>query len=138
PGETEEDHQILKDFVSDIKFDRLGVFTYSREEGTKAYSMKGQITKKIKEKRRSEIMKLQEKIMLSKAEERLSKTFDIITDGYIPEDDIYVGRSFMDAPDVDGLVYFKSEDNLLTGDMVKVLVTGANQYDMYGEMEDFL
>lgn len=136
PGETEEDHRICLQFVKDMKFDRLGVFLYSREEGTPAASMKPQITKKIKKQRQSEIMIAQQKISLSHNRDRIGQILSVMVEGRIPEDDIYVGRTYGDAPSVDGFIFFRSERSLMSGDFVRVKVTEASEYDLRGELKD--
>jgi ribosomal protein S12 methylthiotransferase len=135
PGETDEDHQILMDFVRRMKFDRLGVFTYSREEGTPAASMEPQIPEEIMEKRRDEIMTLQQEISAARGQSLIGKTMRVFTEGSIPEDGVYVGRTYADAPSVDGLVFFQSERSLMSGDFVNVRITGASEYDLEGTEE---
>ena len=134
PGETEEDHRDLLDFVKEIRFDRLGVFTYSQEEGTPAAKLPDQLSQEIKDRRRDEIMALQETISAEKLKERVGDVFDLIIEGYLPEDEVYVGRTYMDAPDVDGLFYVKADRELMTGDFIKAVCTGCGSYDLYGEM----
>lgn len=134
PGETEEDYKILVDFVKEIRFDHLGVFTYSREEGTPAHDFPDQVDEAVKIARRDEIMKIQESISEEKLLEKKGEIFDIIVEGQLPEDEVYVGRTKMDAPDVDGLFYFSCEEPLMTGDIVKARVTESGQYDLYGEI----
>lgn len=133
PGETEDDHKILKDFVQEMRFDRLGVFTYSREEGTPAYSFEDQIDENVKTARRDEIMSMQELISYENLAEHIGETFDVIIDGYLPDEDVYVGRTYMDAPDVDGAFFFKCDNQLMTGDHVRCEVTNVSDYDLYGE-----
>ncbi len=133
PGETEEDHQILLDFVKEMQFDHLGVFTYSREEGTPAHDFENQVDEALKIARRDEIMQLQEQISEEKLLDKKGQTFDIIVEGKLPEDDAYVGRTRMDAPDVDGLFYFQCDEELMTGDLVRARATESGQYDLYGE-----
>lgn len=136
PGETEEDMECLKSFVEEMHFDRLGVFPYSKEEGTPAAGMKGQIPKKTKEKRAKEIMLLQQEIAFAKAKERIGSKFDVMIEGRIPEDDVYVCRSYLDAPDVDGLVFVNSEKEFCSGDMVRVTITDSNEYDLIGVLDN--
>lgn len=133
PGETDEDHEILKNFVKEMRFDRLGVFTYSREEGTPAYSFEDQIDEDIKTARRDEIMSMQELISYENLAGHIGETFDVIIDGYLPDEDVYVGRTYMDAPDVDGAFFFKCDNQLMTGDHVRCEVTNVSDYDLYGE-----
>ena len=136
PTEEEEDHQILMKFVEEMRFDRLGVFCYSKEKGTPAAKMKGQIPKKVKEARRDALMLLQQKIAFEKAEDRIGSELEVIIDGRIPEEGIYVARSYMDAPEVDGFVFVETERELMSGDLVKVKITDANKYDLIGVLSD--
>lgn len=133
PGETQADFEALKSFVEEAAFDRLGVFTYSQEEGTPAAAFSDQIPEKVKEKRRDEIMELQARISAGKLSERTGEIFDVFIEGYLPDDEIYVGRTYMDAPDVDGFFYVKSERSLLTGDFIKARCISSGEYDLYGE-----
>lgn len=132
PGESEEDMECLKAFVKEMRFDRLGVFPYSKEEGTPAAKMKGQIPKRMREKRAKEIMLMQQEIAFAKAKERIGQTMTVMIEGRIPEDDVYVCRSYLDAPDVDGLVFVNSEREFCSGDMVEVQITDSNEYDLIG------
>ncbi len=132
PGETEEEHKSTMEFIEEMKFERLGVFTYSPEEGTPAYKMQGQVDEATKEKRLDDIMKLQQKISLDIGEKKTGQVLDVIIEGRLPEDDVYIGRSYMDAPDVDGYVFASSEEELLSGDIVKVKIDGAMEYDLTG------
>lgn len=132
PGETEEDHEILKSFVNEIRFDRLGVFTYSKEENTPAAKMKDQILKKIKVKRQSELMKLQQKIAFENAESMIGKRIQVMIEGKLPEDGIYIARSYMDAPNVDGFVFVSTNDTFMSGEFVMVDITDAKGYDLIG------
>ncbi len=134
PGESEDDHEKLLDFVRKVKFDRLGVFPYSREEGTKAFDFEGQIEGDVKKRRSDEIMVLQQEISFEKNKSLKGSVFPVMVEGYIPEDRIYVGRSFRDAPDIDGYVFFESVRGLMSGRIVKVKVTGYDGYDLIGEM----
>lgn len=134
PGETEDDHRELMEFVRETGFDRLGVFAYSQEEGTPAASFEDQVPQEIKEKRRDEIMLIQESISEDKLRSCTDKTFEVMIEGYLPDDDVYVGRTYMDAPDVDGLFYVKAYRELMSGDIVDAVCTGSSQYDLFGEM----
>lgn len=134
PGESEEDHQELMDFVKEIGFDRLGVFSYSQEEGTPAAKFTDQIPEDIRDERREQIMQLQEKISEEKLKDNLGRDFEVIIEGYLPDDDVYVGRTYMDAPDVDGFFYVRSDRQLMTGDIVNALCAGSSQYDLYGDL----
>lgn len=138
PGETEEDHKNLLDFVKKAEFDRLGVFCYSREEGTPAAERSDQVERSVKQKRREEIMLLQQKIAFRKAAGQKGRELSVMVEGRLPDEEgnIYVGRTYMDAPDVDGYLYFDAgEKEYMTGDMIRVLVTGSNEYDLIGEAE---
>lgn len=134
PGETEEEFKNMVDFVDSMEFDRLGVFPYSAEEGTKAAEMDGQITEEVKESRRDEIMALQQEISADKAASRIDDEMSVLIEGYLYEDDIYVGRTYMDAPKVDGNVFVRAEEELISGDIVPVRITGANEYDLMGDV----
>lgn len=133
PQETEEEHQELLEFVQEAKFERLGVFTYSKEENTAAARMKGQITKKVKVKRQKELMRLQQQISKKRGEEKVGRTIRVMIEGKLPEDDIFIGRSYMDAPNVDGFVFVHSKDSYLSGEFVDVKITQAKEYDLVGE-----
>ena len=134
PGETEEDFEELKAFVEKMRFDRLGVFTYSQEEDTPAAEMEDQITEDIKEARRDEIMKIQQKISFEKSEEHIGEDMDVMIEGSLPDEGVFIARTYMDAPDVDGYVFIKSDWHLESGDFVKVEITGAKEYDLIGEI----
>ena len=134
PGETEEEFKNMVDFVDSMEFDRLGVFPYSAEEGTKAAEMDGQITEEVKESRRDEIMALQKEISADKAASRIDDEMSVLIEGYLYEDDIYIGRTYMDAPKVDGNVFVRAEEELISGDIVPVRITGANEYDLMGDV----
>ena len=134
PGETEEEFKNMVDFVDSMEFDRLGVFPYSAEEGTKAAEMDGQITEEVKESRRDEIMALQQEISADKAASRIDDEVSVLIEGYLYEDDIYIGRTYMDAPKVDGNVFVRAEEELISGDIVPVRITGANEYDLMGDV----
>ena len=134
PGETEEEFKNMVDFVDSMEFDRLGVFPYSAEEGTKAAEMDGQITEEVKESRRDEIMALQQEISADKAASRIDDEMSVLIEGYLYEEDIYIGRTYMDAPKVDGNVFVRAEEELISGDIVPVRITGANEYDLMGDV----
>jgi ribosomal protein S12 methylthiotransferase len=133
PGEKPEDHQMVLDFVADMQFDRLGVFTYSKEEGTPAAKMKDQVPKRVKEKRRKEIMLLQQEIAFAKAKEMEGRELCVMIEGKATDQDVYVARTYRDAPDVDGYLFLQSDESYMTGDFVEVEVTGANAYDLTGK-----
>lgn len=134
PGETEEDHEVLKEFIEDMRFDRLGVFAYSPEEGTEAAQMDMQIDEEIKEERRDEIMSIQQEIAFDMSKDRVGKEMLVMIEGKVADENAYVGRTFMDAPGVDGNIFITTDENLVTGDFVKVMVTGAVEYDLIGEI----
>lgn len=134
PGETEEDHEELMQFVDEMEFDRLGVFTYSQEEDTPAAIMPDQIPEEVKEERQAEIMELQQAIAFEKAEDMVGKVLTVMVEGKIAEEDAYVARTYRDAPNVDGYLFVNTGANLMTGDLVKVLVTDSNEYDLIGEI----
>lgn len=136
PGEDEEDHRIMLELVKEARFDRLGVFTYSAEEGTKAAEMDGQIDDDIKEKRRDEVMELQQEIAFERALAMTGRELDVIIEGRLVDEDVYAARTYMDAPGVDGMLFVGSQRELMSGDMVRVRVTGANEYDLIGELCD--
>ena len=134
PGETEEEFERMKEFVEQMRFDRLGVFTYSPEEGTKAADMEGQIDEECKEARRDAVMELQQQISAEKAASMVGKEMSVLIEGYLYEEDIYVGRTYMDAPKVDGNVFVRSEEEMISGDIVPVRITGASEYDLMGDV----
>ena len=134
PGETDEDFSQLCSFVEEIKFDRLGTFIYSCEDKTPAASFAGQIPEEIKLERQEKIMSLQQEISRRKNLSLIGKTMEVFVEGYLPEDDIYVGRTYMDSPDVDSLFYFGSGYSLMSGDLVLAEVTDADEYDLFGVM----
>ncbi len=136
PGETEEDVDILEKFVEKVRFTRLGVFTYSREEGTPAADMPDQIPAREKKKRRSRIMKAAQKISAENGKAMVGKTVSVIIEGYMPDEDVYVGRTYMDAPNVDGCVFVFSDEKLMSGDIVNALITDSKKYDLIGEVTD--
>lgn len=131
PGETEEDYSALVDMVEDLRFDRLGVFTYSREEGTPAGDREDQVPDEIKERRLDGIMTRQMDISLRSNRERIGKTFEVIVDE-VSEDGSYIGRTGYDAPEIDNSVIFTSDEDLLPGDIVSVLIEDAFDYDIVG------
>ena len=133
PGETEEEHAENLRFIEEIRFDRLGVFCYSREEGTAAYKMKGQIPKRIKEKRRKELMRLQQQIAFEKARELIGRKMTVMVEGRIAEENVYVARTAGDAPEVDGFLFFEDDREWESGAFVDVRVSGAKGYDLLGE-----
>ena len=135
PGETEEDFEILKNFVSEMRFERLGVFPYSQEEGTPAAEMTDQIPEKIKLQRQDEIMKLQQGIAFEKARELCGRELRVMVIGYDPENNMYLTRSYMDNPDIDSLVFVDAGEynNKISGDMIDCRIIDADGYDLIGE-----
>ena len=136
PGETEEDHQELMEFVDEMEFDRLGAFTYSPEEGTPAETMEDQIPEEIKEERRDEIMELQQEISLEKGNDRIGQELLVMIEGKVSGESAYIARTYGDAPKVDGYIFVQTGELLMTGDFAKVRVTGALDYDLIGELAD--
>ena len=134
PGETQEDHEILYRFVNEMEFDRLGVFTYSPEEDTPAAEMENQIPEEVKEQRRDELMELQQAIAFEKAENMAGRELMVMVEGFLPEENVYVTRTYRDAPNVDGLLFLSCDSELMTGDFVQVQVTGSHEYDLTGEV----
>ncbi len=148
PQETEKQHEEAMEFISEMKFDRLGVFTYSREEGTAAAQMKGQHQEKVKNRWRDELMELQQEIAFARARERIGDTVTAMIEGELPDTEaapetdgsgagrVYVARTYADAPDVDGLLFLQSDRLLFSGDFVNATITGADEYDLIGEISD--
>lgn len=134
PGETKEDHEDCLNFIDEMEFDRLGAFTYSCEDGTPAASFDNQIDEEIKIQRREAIMELQQEISLDHSAFMVGKTVDVLIEGYIPEDNTYVGRTYRDAPNVDGLVFVECDYELMSGSIVKVNITGSTEYDLIGQI----
>lgn len=134
PGETQEDHEELYRFVNEMEFDRLGVFAYSCEEDTPAALLPDQVPEEVKEERRDELMELQQAIAFEKAEEMVGRVLDVMIEGKVADEDVYVARTYRDAPNVDGYLFLNTSANLVTGDFVKVLVTDSNEYDLIGEV----
>lgn len=132
PGETEEEHKELLAFVERMRFDRLGVFTYSKEENTPAAKMKGQVTAKEKKRRQKELMRLQQRIAFETAAKRVGKRFTVLIEGKLPGENVYLSRTYMDAPNIDGYLFVESEEHYESGEFVKVKVTGAKGYDLTG------
>ncbi len=135
PGETEEDHEILKDFVRKMRFERLGVFTYSKEENTPAAKMKDQITKKVKVARQKELMEIQQGIAFERAESMVGRKLKVMIEGKLVEEGIFIGRTYMDAPNIDGYIFVHTKDELMSGEFVEVTVTEAKEYDLIGTAE---
>ena len=136
PGETQEDHEEVMRFVDEMEFERLGVFTYSAEEDTPAAAFPDQIPEEVKEERRDEIMELQQEIAFEKSESMVGRVLDVMIEGKVADEAAYVGRTYMDAPNVDGYIFVNSGELFMSGDFVRVKVTGSNDYDLIGEVYD--
>ena len=136
PGETEDDHEILMEFVDDMEFERLGVFAYSPEEDTPAFGFPDQVPDSVKEERRAEIMELQQDIAFDKSEQMKGRVLEVMIEGKVADENAYVGRTYMDSPGVDGLIFVNTDLELMSGDFVRVRVTGALEYDLIGEVEN--
>ncbi|WP_342759803.1 30S ribosomal protein S12 methylthiotransferase RimO [Kineothrix sedimenti] len=136
PGETEADHETLLEFVEEMKFDRLGVFTYSPEEDTPAAEMEDQIPEEVKEDRKAQLMELQQDIAYEAAENMVGKVLYAMIEGKVADEDAYVARTYKDAPNVDGYLFINTDKTLMSGDFVKVRVTGSYEYDLIGEIYD--
>jgi len=134
PGEDDKDFRILYGFVKKHQFDRLGVFSYSKEEGTPAYDMKPQIKRSVKESRLNDIMQLQKEIVKEKNNSRLNRTYTVLVEGVAEDGIFYIGRSYAEAPDIDGLIYFTSEEPLEFGSFVEVKILNVDDYDLIGEV----
>lgn len=135
PGETEEDFTELKDYIKQIKFERLGVFSYSREEDTPAYRLPNHLEEELKEKRQIELMKEQEKISKEIFRSHIGKKYKVLVEEYV-EEGLYIGRTYMDSPEIDGIVYIDSPKNLEIGTFVNVRIKDALEYDLIGDVED--
>ena len=136
PGETEEQHEELMDFVDEVEFERLGVFTYSPEEDTPAAVMPDQIAEEIKQKRRNELMELQQDIAFEKAENMVGRELLAMVEGEVSGENAYVARTYGDAPNVDGYLFINTAETLVSGDFARVKVTGALEYDLIGELAE--
>lgn len=136
PGETETDHEELMEFVNEMEFERLGVFAYSAEEDTPAFSYPDQVPETLKEERRDELMELQQDIAFEHCESMVGRILTVMIEGKVADEPAYVGRTYMDAPNVDGLIFVNGDVELMSGDFVRVKVTGAAEYDLIGEVYD--
>ena len=134
PGETKEQHEELLDFVDQMEFDRLGVFTYSPEEDTPAAGMPDQIPEEVKEDRQAQLMELQQEIAFDQAEDMVGREVLVMIEGKVADENAYVGRTYRDAPNVDGLIFVNTDEELMSGDFARVRVTGAAEYDLIGEL----
>lgn len=132
PGETKKQHEELLEFIDEMEFDRLGVFTYSAEEDTPAAGMPDQIPEEVKEERQAELMELQQEIAFDNADAMVGKEVLVMVEGKVADENAYVGRTYRDAPNVDGLIFINTEEVLVSGDFAKVKVTGAIEYDLIG------
>jgi len=134
PGETQQQHEELMGFVDWMEFDRLGVFTYSPEEDTPAANMPDQIDEEVKEDRQADLMELQQEIAFELAEDMIGREVLVMIEGKVADENVYVGRTYKDAPNVDGLIFVESGEELMSGDFAMVKVTGAQEYDLIGEI----
>lgn len=134
PGETQEQHEEVMDFIDTLEFDRLGAFTYSPEEDTPAATFEDQIDEEVKEDRQADIMELQQEIAFDKAEDMIGREVLVMIEGKVADENAYVGRTYRDAPNVDGLIFINTDVELISGDFAKVKVTGALDYDLIGEL----
>ncbi len=136
PGETQAQHEELMEFVDEMEFDRLGVFTYSQEEDTPAAEMPDQIEEEVKKERQAELMELQQEIAFDAAEQMIGREVLVMIEGKVADEPAYVGRTYRDAPNVDGLIFVETGELLETGDFARVTVTGAQEYDLIGGLSD--
>ena len=134
PGETKEQHEELLEFVDEMEFDRLGVFTYSPEEDTPAAEMPDQIDEEVKLDRQADLMELQQEIAFDNAQDMVGREVLVMIEGKVADENAYVGRTYRDAPNVDGLIFINTDEELLSGDFARVKVTGAVDYDLIGEL----
>lgn len=134
PGETQEQHEEVMEFIDTLEFDRLGAFTYSLEEDTPAATFEDQIDEEVKEDRQADIMELQQEIAFDKAEDMIGREVLVMIEGKVADENTYVGRTYRDAPNVDGLIFINTDVELISGDFAKVKVTGALDYDLIGEL----
>lgn len=134
PGETKEQHEALLEFVDNMEFERLGVFTYSPEEGTRAAEFPNQIPEEVKKQRQDELMALQQEVSYDNNQRMLGKQLEVLVEGYLYEEDVYIGRSYREAPNVDGYIFINAEEEIVSGEMVTVRITDANEYDLIGEV----
>lgn len=134
PGETQEQHEEVMEFIDALEFDRLGAFTYSPEEDTPAATFEDQIDEEVKEDRQADIMELQQEIAFDKAEDMIGREVLVMIEGKVADENAYVGRTYCDAPNVDGLIFINTDVELISGDFAKVKVTGALDYDLIGEL----
>lgn len=136
PGETKEDHEELMEFVDEMEFQRLGVFVYSAEEDTPAAEFSDQVLQEVKEERRDAIMELQQEISYDFSRSMIGKNLEVMIEGKVADENAYVGRTYMDGPGVDGMIFVQTGEELMSGDFARVRITGATEYDLIGELED--
>jgi ribosomal protein S12 methylthiotransferase len=136
PGETQEEHEELMEFIDEMEFDRLGVFTYSPEEGTPAAQMEDQIDEEVKLDRQAQLMELQQEISIDKGNQKIGQELLVMIEGKVADENAYIGRTCADAPNVDGYIFVNTGEVLMSGDFAKVRVTGALEYDLIGELAD--
>ena len=136
PGETQEQHEELMAFVDEMEFDRLGVFTYSPEEDTPAAGMADQIDEEVKLDRQAELMELQQEISIDLGQQRIGQDLWVMIEGKVADENAYVGRTYGDAPGIDGYVFVNTDTELMSGDFAQVHITGALEYDLIGELTD--
>ena len=136
PGETAEAHEEMMQFVNDMEFDRLGCFAYSAEEDTPAATFADQVPQELKEVWRDDIMELQSEVCADLAEDMIGSELYVMVEGKVADEPAYIGRTYKDAPGVDGYIFIQTGEALMSGDFVKVKVTGAIDYDLIGELAD--
>lgn len=134
PGENENQHQALLEFIDEMEFERLGVFPYSQEEGTPAADFPDQVEEEIKKRRQRELMELQQEVSYDNNQRLKDTELEVLIEGYLYEEGVYLGRSYREAPEVDGCIFVSAQEELVTGDMVKVRITEGNEYDLMGEV----
>ena len=134
PGETDEQHEEVLEFVDTMEFDRLGAFAYSQEDDTPAALMDDQVDEEVKAKRRDAIMEMQQEVSIDKSADMVGKTLEVLIEGKVTDENAYIGRSYMDAPNVDGYIFINTNEELMSGDFVYVKITGALEYDLIGEI----
>ena len=135
PGETKEQHEEVLEFVDFMEFDRLGAFAYSQEEDTPAAKMDNQVDEEVKAERRDAIMEMQQEVSIDKSADMVGVTLEVLIEGKVADENAYVGRSYMDAPNVDGYIFINTNEELMSGDFVFVKITGALEYDLIGEID---
>ncbi len=133
PGETDEQHEEVLDFIDELSFDRLGAFTYSAEEDTPAAEFENQVDEEVKTQRRDEIMELQQAISTECSADMVGRTLKVMIEGKLADENVYVGRTYRDAPNVDGYVFVNTDAQLMSGDFIPVRITGSDEYDLIGE-----